>query len=153
MKREEKLKKMGLILPDAPTPIASYLPYKIAGNMLYISGQGPIYNGKQMYTGKVGGTCSMEDGYEAAKYCALNLLAQMKAAVGDLDRIQEIVNLKGFVSSEDDFHCQPAVINGASDLLVELFGESGRHTRCALGVNSLPTDIPVEIELIAELNG
>ncbi|SNS91038.1 Enamine deaminase RidA, house cleaning of reactive enamine intermediates, YjgF/YER057c/UK114 family [Anaerovirgula multivorans] len=150
---EEKLKQLGITLPEAPQPIASYVPAKVIGNMVYISGQGPIINGIQMYTGKVGKECTKEEGYQAARLCGLNLIAQLKKVIGDLDRVKEIVHLKGFIASTTDFFEQPTVINGASDLMIEIFGEAGKHTRCALGTNVLPTDIPVEIELVVEIKG
>ncbi len=150
---EKQIESLGITLPEAPQPIASYVPAKVIGNMVYISGQGPIINGTQMYTGKVGDKCTKEDGYEAAKMCGLNLIAQLKKAIGDLDRVKQIVHLKGFVASTTDFFEHPAVINGASDLMLEVFGEAGKHTRCALGTNVLPTDIPVEIELVVEIKG
>lgn len=148
---EKKLEELGIELPTPPTPVASYTSFKIIGKMLYISGQGPIINGKQMSTGKVGIDCTLEEGYESAKYCAYNLLAQMKKAVGDLDKIKQIVHLKGFVASANDFYDQPKVINGASDVMVQVFDEKGVHTRCALGVNVLPTNITTEVELIVEI--
>jgi len=148
---ENRLKELGIELPTPPTPIASYTSYKTVGNLLFVSGQGPIINGQQLFTGKVGKERTAEEGYQSAKYCAYNLLAQMKKAVGDLDNIEEIVHLKGFVASADDFYGQPQVINGASDLMMEVFGDKGKHTRCALGVNVLPTDITTEVELIARI--
>lgn len=148
---EKRLEELNIILPDEPLPVASYVSTKIIGNMVYISGQGPILNGKQMFTGKLGAECSKEEGYEAAKICGLNLIAQLKKAIGDLDKVKEIVHLKGFVASAADFYEQPAVINGASDLMIKIFGDAGRHTRCALGTSVLPTNIPVEIELVVEL--
>lgn len=148
---EKKLEELGIELPEPPTPVASYTSYKIVDKMLYISGQGPVINGEQLFTGKVGSDCTLEDGYQSARYCGYNLLAQMKKAVGDLDNIKQIVHLKGFVASADDFFGQPQVINGASDLMLEIFGEAGIHTRCALGVNVLPTNITTEVEIVAEL--
>lgn len=148
---ERKLQEMGIELPVPPTPVASYTSYKTVGKMLYISGQGPVINGEQMSTGKVGSECTEEEGYQSARYCAYNLLAQMKKAVGDLDQVKQIVHLKGFVASADDFFGQPQVINGASDLMLEVFGENGIHTRCALGVNVLPANITTEVELVVEL--
>ena len=151
MKVEKRLEELNIQIPEPPTPIASYTSFKIIGKMLYISGQGPIINGEQMSTGKVGLDITLEEGYQSARYCGLNLLAQMKKAVGNLDNIKQIVNLKGYVASADDFYGQPQVINGVSDLMVEVFGDNGVHSRCALGVNVLPTNISTEVELIAEL--
>ena len=149
---EKKLAELGILLPDAPAAVATYVPFKIAGNMLYISGQGPIVSGRLKYTGKVGATLSPEEGYQSARLCALNLLAQMKKAVGNLDKIVQIVRLTGYVASADDFYEQPKVINGATDLLALVFGPAGIPTRCALGVNVLPFDTPTEVELIAEIS-
>ena len=151
MKPEEKLAAMGIELPQAPTPIATYVPCKQSGNLVYVSGQGPIIDGKQLFTGKVGAAVTQEQGYEAAKACGINILAQLKKFLGELDRVKQIVHIKGFVASADDFTAQPSVINGVSDLMVDVFGEAGRHTRCALGTNVLPTDIPVEVEMVVEV--
>ena len=151
MKIEDKIKALGIDLPSAPEPIANYIPCLQSGNLVFVSGQGPIINGKQLYTGKVGAEVTREEGYEAARACCINLLSQLKLFLGDLDKIKRVVHIKGYVASADDFTNQPAVINGASDLLVEIFGEAGRHTRCALGLNVLPTDIPVEVEMIVEV--
>ncbi|GHT75954.1 hypothetical protein FACS1894124_7900 [Spirochaetia bacterium] len=151
MNIENRLKELGIDLPAPPSPIASYLPCKQAGNLVFVSGQGPIIDGKQMYTGKAGADLSVEEAAEAAKLCGLNLLSQLKKFLGDLDRVKGIVHVKGFVACTADFEAQPQVINGVSNLMVEVFGEAGRHTRCALGTNALPTNIPVEVELIAEV--
>lgn len=148
---EKKLEELGIVLPEAPAPVATYVPYRIAGNMLYISGQGPMMNGKIMYTGRLGANLSVEDGWQAARLCALNLLAQMKSAVGDLDNIRQIVRVTGYVASADTFTEQPRVINGATDLLAKVFGPSGIPARCAVGVNVLPFDTPTEVDLIAEI--
>lgn len=148
MKVEENLKKAGITLPVPPLPVASYVPAKQIGNLVYVSGQGPIIDGKQLFTGKVGAECDIQQGQEAAKACGINLLAQLKQYLGDLDRVEQVVHLKGFVACADDFYEQPAVMNGASDLMITAFGESGKHTRCALGTNVLPGNIPVEVELI-----
>ncbi len=152
MKIEEKIAALGIELPVAPSPIATYVPCKrFGGNLVYVSGQGPIINGKQLYTGKVGAEVSREQGYEAARACGINILSQLKRFLGDLDAIKQIVHIKGFVASADNFTAQPSVINGISDMMVEIFGEAGRHSRCALGVNVLPADIPVEVEMIVEV--
>lgn len=148
---EEKLRELGIDLPIAPAPIANYIGVKQSGNQVFVSGQGPIINGKQMFTGKVGKEVTKDEAYQAARYCGINLLSQLKAFLGDLDRVKQIVHIKGFVASTTEFTDQPGVINGCSDLLGEVFGECGRHTRCALGTNVLPTDIPVEIEMIVEI--
>lgn len=149
---EEKLRKLGIELPETPAPIANYLGVKQAGTLVFISGQGPIINGKQLFTGKVGREVTPEEGYEAARACGINLLAQLKTFLGDLDKVKQVLHVKGYVASDDNFTNQPAVINGCSDLMVEAFGEEkGKHSRCALGMNVLPTDIPVEIEMIVEV--
>ena len=152
MKIEQRIAELGIELPDPPSPGATYTTCKQSGNLVFVSGQGPIIGGRQMFTGKLGGAVSLEEGYQSARYCGVNLLAQLKRFLGDLDRVKQVVHLKGFVASTDDFTMQPAVINGASDLMVEVFGDAGRHTRCALGTNVLPTDIPTEVELIVEVS-
>jgi len=150
---EKKLEELGFVLPVATKPLGSYVPYKIVGNMVHLSGQGPFVDGRSIYSGKVGGAVSQDQGYEAARVCALNLLAQLKAAAGSLNNVKQIVSVKGYVACESNFTGHPSVINGASDLLVAVFGEAGKHVRCALGTNVLPVDIPVEIEIVAELKG
>jgi enamine deaminase RidA (YjgF/YER057c/UK114 family) len=151
MLTEQKLAELGITLPEAPAPVATYVPWKIVGNMLYVSGQGPMANGKVLYTGKLGVNLTVEEGYQSARYCAFNLLAQMKKAVGDLDRIVQIIRLTGYVASADTFTQQPKVINGATDLLFQVFGQAGIPTRCAVGVNVLPFDTPTEVDLMAEI--
>ena len=151
MNIENRIESLGIKLPVPPVPVATYAVCKQSGNLVFVSGQGPIIEGKQMYTGKVGREVSREEGYQAARYCGINLLAQLKNYLGDLDKVKQVVHLKGFVASDSDFTEQPSVINGSSDLMVEVFGEAGRHTRCALGTNVLPTDIPVEVELVVEI--
>lgn len=148
---EKRIEELGIKLPTAPTPIASYVPIKVIDKILYISGQGPIINGKQMYTGKIGSEYTKEEGYEAARLCGFNLIAQLKQALGNLDNIKQVIHIKGYVASTNDFYNQPFVINGVSDLMVEVFGEKGKHTRCALGTSVLPTNIPVEVEMMVEV--
>lgn len=150
---EERISQMGLELPDALIPQASYVPCVQVGNLLFLSGQGTMYQGERRYTGKVGCEVSEEEGYQAARICALNLLAQMKKHLGSLDKVKRIVHLKGFVASDPDFFRQPAVINGASDLMEMVFGEAGKHSRTAIGTAVLPGNISVEVELIAEVEG
>ena len=145
---EQRIRELGIELPEAPVPVASYVPCKQAGELLFISGQGPIINKVQAYTGKVGKELTEEEGKDAARLCGLNLLAQIKKFLGDLDRVEEVLNIRGFVASSDSFYNQPQVLNGVSDLMVQVFGERGRHTRCALGTNVLPGNIPVEVEMI-----
>jgi len=151
MKIEERLKELGIELPEAPQPVAAYIPCKKSGNLVFVSGQGPSLNGKETPLGKVGSDLTVEEGYQSARACGLNLLAQLKKFLGDLDYIKGIVHVKGFVASENTFYSQPKVVNGVSELMVEVFGEAGKHTRCAVGVNVLPGNTPVEVELIAEV--
>jgi enamine deaminase RidA (YjgF/YER057c/UK114 family) len=150
MKIENKLKEIGLKIPEVPKPAAEYIPAKIVGNLVF-SCQGPMKDGKYIYVGRVGKEVSLEEGYETAKICALNCLAAIKVVIGSLDRIDEIISLKGFVNSSLDFYRQPEVINGASELIVKIFGEKGKHTRCALGTSVLPDNIPVELEMIVSI--
>jgi len=151
MKIEEKLKELHIELPEAPQPLAAYVPCKKSGNLVFVSGQGPSLNGKETPLGKVGSDLTVEEGVQAARFCGLNLLAQLKKFLGDLDCVKSIVHIKGFVASAEAFYAQPKVVNGVSELMVEVFGEAGKHTRCALGANALPGNIPVEVELIAEV--
>ena len=151
MKIEEKIKKMGIEIPEVAKPVASYVPFRRVGNLIYISGQDCRVNGKLKYEGKVGRDVTEEEAYEAARITAINLLAILKSAIGNLDKVVKIVNLHGFVNSADGFVRQPMVINGASDLLLEVFGEKGKHSRCALSANELPFNTPVEIEMIVEV--
>lgn len=151
MSVEAKLQQMGLELPEAPTPVAAYIPAKRVGDLVFVSGQIPLKDGKIAYTGKVGAERTQEEGYEAAKLCALNALAAVKALVGSLDVIEGIVQVRGFVNCTPDFQNHPEVINGASELLVELFGERGRHARAAVGASSLPRDVTVEVEMVVRV--
>lgn len=151
MTPEAKLEALGLTLPPVSAPIGSYVTCKRQGNLLYLSGAGPIVQGEVLYKGKVGAEITPDVGYEAAKVSALNLIANLKAELGDLSKVKSIVKLLGLVACADGFYGQPGVINGASDLLFEVFGEKGRHARSAIGVYSLPMNIPVEIEMIVEV--
>jgi enamine deaminase RidA (YjgF/YER057c/UK114 family) len=155
-KVEDKLKEMGLELPASPAPVANYVRAVQTGNLVYLAGHGPARSGDgYAFVGKVGRDLTTEQGYAAARSVALNLLASLKEAIGDLDRVRRIVKMLGMVNCTEDFYEQPHVINGASDLLVELFGERGRHARSAVGMQSLPGtargSIPVEIEIIVEV--
>ncbi len=149
---EDKLAQLGVTLPDSPSPIANYVPAVRTGNLLYLSGVGPAAkpDGK-VPAGKVGSDLTVEEGYEAARLVGINLLARLKAELGDLDRVTRVVKLLSMVNSAPDFTQPPAVANGCSDLLVEVFGEKGRHARSAVGMAALPNDIPVEIEMIVEV--
>ena len=150
-KIEARLEELGLTLPESPSPMANYVSVQRTGNLLFFSGAGPIKDGKPAITGTLGKELSVEEGYEAAKLTALNLLSVLKKTIGDLDKVKQIIKLLAFVASTNDFNKQPAVINGASDLLVEVFGDRGRHARSAIAANVLPFSIPVEIEMIVEI--
>lgn len=148
---EAKLQELGITLPAVPAAIANYVPAVRSGNHVFLAGQiakGP--DGK-FVTGKVGRDLTIEQGADVARTCAIQLIAALKAEVGDLSKVKRIVRVGGFVNCTDDFTNQPKVINGASDLLVAVFGDAGRHARAAVGVNSLPAGAPVEVELVAEL--
>lgn len=148
---EEKLKELGIEIPEAPKPLASYIPAAISGNLVYTAGQVPLEGGKLNYTGLVGKDISIEDAQKAAKVCAINCLSVIKSVIGDLNKIERILKLTVFVASSDGFVDQPKVANGASDFIVEVFGEKGKHVRSAVGVSGLPINAPIEIEMIAEL--
>jgi enamine deaminase RidA (YjgF/YER057c/UK114 family) len=148
MTPEQKLQKLGLVLPPVPVPVANYVPFRLAGNMLYISGQGPRQDDGSYITGRLGRDMGVEAGYAAARLTGLQLLAVAKSAVGELSRIEAVIKLLGMVNAEPDFGDQPKVINGCSDLLVEVLGEAGRHARSAVGMGSLPNRMAVEIEAI-----
>ena len=150
---EEKINKLGIILPNAAAPVGSYVAAKIIGKLLYISGQISINDKGELIKGKLGKDLKTEDGYEAAKRCALSIVAQAKKACqNDLNKIKSCVKLTGFVNSTEDFIEQPKVINGASDLIVSVFGNAGMHTRAAVSTNSLPLGVSVEVDAIFELN-
>ena len=151
MQAETKIKEIGYTLPEMSPPKAMYIPVKQLGNALFVSGQIPMLDGKVMYSGKVGETCSLEDAQEAARICILNARAALKHYLGDLDRIKNIVKLQAFVNSKIGFDQQHIVVNAASQLLYDVLGEKGRHARTAVGTNQLPMDVTVEIELIAEI--
>jgi enamine deaminase RidA (YjgF/YER057c/UK114 family) len=151
MGAEERLREMGIDLPAAPQPVASYVPVVVAGRLAFVAGQVPVAEGKLMWAGRLGAELGIEAGAEAARRCALQGLAALKAELGSLDRVQRIVRVGVYVASAENFTDQPKVANGASDLLVEVFGEAGRHARASVGVNELPLGAPVEVELIAEV--
>lgn len=148
---EERVAELGLELPDVVAPQASYVPTAGAGSLVYTAGQLPFVGGRLPATGKVGAEISPEQGAELARTCALNVIAALKAEVGELSRVVRIVKVVGFVASAHDFYDQPEVINGASDLLGEVFGDAGKHARSAVGVAALPRNAPVEVEAIAEV--
>ncbi|QXJ23143.1 RidA family protein [Actinomadura graeca] len=148
---EERIGELGLELPEVVAPLASYVPTARTGSLVYTAGQVPMVKGELTLTGKVGADVTAEQAAEQARICALNAIAALKAEVGELSRIVRIVKVVGFVASSPDFHGQPQVINGASDLLGEVFGDAGKHARSAVGVAVLPRDAVVEVEVIAEV--
>jgi enamine deaminase RidA (YjgF/YER057c/UK114 family) len=148
---EEKLKEMGIEIPEAPKPLAAYIPAVKTGNLVMTAGQLPMVNGKLILEGKVGSDVTVEEAEEAAKQCAVNCLSVIKAEIGSLDKIKRIVKIAAFVNSADGFTAQPKVANGASEFVVEVFGDAGKHVRSAVGVNELPINAPVEIEMIVEV--
>ena len=146
-----RLSELGITLPRAPKPVASYAPFVISGTLIHVSGQVPLEQDGIKFKGKLGKDFDVAEGQAAARLCGLNILAQLNGALeGDLDRIVRIVRLGGFVNCTDNFVEQPQVINGASDLMLEVFGEAGRHARAAVGVNALPVGVAVEIDAVAE---
>jgi enamine deaminase RidA (YjgF/YER057c/UK114 family) len=147
-KVEARLTSLGIVLPEAPAPVANYVPAYLAGNLLFISGQVSKATDGSIVTGRLGAGLTTEQGREAARLCALAILAQAKAAIGELDRIAQVVKLTGFVNAAPEFAEHPQVINGASDLMVEVLGDNGRHTRAAVGVSSLPMGCAVEVDAI-----
>ena len=151
-KVEARLSELGIKLPEVAAPVANYVGYVKAGNLVFVSGQVPIKDGKFLFQGKLGAAVSLEDGQSAAKLCAINIIAQLKAACdGDLDRVKRIVKLGGFVNSTPDFTDQPKVVNGASDLMVAVFGDKGKHARAAVSAGSLPMGVAVEVDAVAEI--
>lgn len=148
---EAKLAEMGIQLPEAPAPVAAYVPFKKTGNLVFVSGQIPFKNGELIAQGRLPVEVSPEIGVECARQCVLNGLAVVKAAVGNLNRVRQVVRVGCFVASEPGYHEQPKIANGASELLVEIFGEAGRHARAAVGSIDLPLGVPVEIEFIFEV--
>ena len=148
---EEKIKALEITLPNPPTPAGSYIPAVKTGNLLFISGQIPMEEGKVLFTGKVSDD-NLETAQKSAKMCAINLLAQMKRELGNLDKVTRIVRLSGFVNSDPEFYQHPKVINAASDLIFEIFGDKGKHSRIAVGVTCLPLNSMTEIDAIVEFS-
>lgn len=149
---EKRIQELGITLPESPQPIANYVPAVRTGNLLFVAGLGPAARPDGTTpNGKIGKDLTQEEGYEAARLVGVNLLARLKSSLGDLDRVSRIVKLLSMVNCAPEFTQQPAVANGCSDLLVEVFGERGRHARSAVGMSSLPNDIPVEIEMVVEV--
>jgi len=152
MSPEKKLKELGIELPEAPTPIGSYIPALRTGNLVFLSGILPLRQGKLIKQGKVGKDLSLDEAREEARAATINALSVLKAHIGSLDKIKRCIKITGYVASDPDFVEQPKVLNAASDLLFEIFGESGRHVRAAVGVNVLPLNSPLEIEFIFEVS-
>jgi enamine deaminase RidA (YjgF/YER057c/UK114 family) len=149
---DARLKQLGIVLPAAPAAAGGYVPWLRTGNLVFIAGQGPVVDGQMRYTGQVGRDLDVAGGQDAARIVALNVLAQVRAALdGDLDRVRRCVRLAGHVASAEGFYQQPEVLNAASDLMVAVFGEAGRHTRLAVGANALPRNMTVEIEAVFEV--
>lgn len=148
---ETRLKELGLDLPDPPRPVGAYAPAVIAGDLLYLSGTTCYKDGRPLFVGRVGAELSLEEGYSAARQTMLNLLAVIRAELGSLSRVEQVVRVTGYVNSAAEFDQQPSVINGASDLLEALFGERGKHARTSIGVSALPGHIPVEIEMVVKI--
>ena len=151
MGADARLKELGITLPEPAKPIANYIPSVRVGNLLFLAGHGPLRDGKATARGKLGKDLSVEDGYKVAREVGLNLLASARAALGSLDKVKRVVKVLGMVGSADGFTDQPKVLNGFSDLMVEVFGENGRHARSAVGMAELPMGIPVEVEMILEV--
>lgn len=151
-KIDARLQELAITLPEPPVPVASYLPYVVSGNQATIAGQVTLEDGKVKYVGRLGDTISIEDGEAATRLCALNVLAQLKAACGgDLDRVTKVIRLNAFFNATPEFLDHPRVMNAASDLMAEIFGDSGRHTRVGVGVTSLPLGVPVELDGVFEI--
>ena len=148
----ENIKKLNLEIPDAPAPVGAYVAFKKVGNLLYISGQLPISNEGKIIKGKIGKDLTLEDGQKASKFCAINIIAQVKKALnGDLDKVKNCIKITGFVNSTEDFINQPKVINPASEASSSIFGDKGKHARAAISTNSLPLGAAVEIDAILEI--
>lgn len=150
-KIEKRLEELGIVLPEAPNAMANYVVVQRADNVLYFSGASPMKDGKPTMTGILGRDLTIEEGYEGARQAGLLLISQLKKAVGDLDNVEQIIKVFGIVASSDDFYDHPAVINGTSDLFVEVFGEKGKHARSAIGTSVLPWKLPVEVEMIVKV--
>lgn len=148
---EDKLKELGLTVPDVAKPVAAYVPAVRCGDHVYTSGQIPLVKGEVKYKGKLGQELTVEDGYEAAKICALNCLAAVKSVAGSLDNVEKIIKIVGFVNSAAGFTDQPKVVNGASELVGKVFGAAGEHARSAVGVSELPLGVAVEVEMIVKV--
>lgn len=150
---EAKILELGYQIPEAPKPLAAYIPALAINNLVFTAGQLPVVSGELKYQGKVGQDISLEEAKTGAEYCALNCLSVVKSVIGTLDKIERIVKLTVFINSADGFISQPAVANGASELMVKIFGDAGKHVRSAVGVNELPLNAAVEVEMIVQIKG
>jgi len=150
-KVEDRLKSLGMVLPEVPAPLAAYIPAKKTGQVIFTAGQLPLLNGELICKGLLGQDVDVEQAYQAARICTLNALAAIKGVVKDLDQVVQVIRVVGYVASTSNFTQQPAIVNGASELLLEIFGEVGKHARSAVGVASLPLNASVEIELTVEV--
>jgi len=150
MRIEQELEKLGFVLPT-PKPVAAYIPAVRVGELVFTAGQGPTIGGVPKFTGKLGRDLTEDQGYKAAQLCVVNCLACVKSVIGDLDKVEQVVKLLGFVACVDGFTRQPWVMNGASELLITLYGDRGKHARSAIGTNQLPLDIPVEVEIVVRV--
>ena len=149
---EENIKQLGIEIPDMPAALANYVPFKVSDSIVYVSGQAPVKNGKLIYKGKVGKDISIDEGIKAAELCCVNIIAALKKSInGDWNRLETFLKLGGFVNCNNNFYDQPKIINGASDLLVNIFGDQGKHARFAVGSNALPMNISVEIDAIIKI--
>lgn len=150
-KVEERIRELGYELPNAPKPVASYVPITKVGNLLFISGQGATKDGETVMKGHIGAELTIQDGYKAAELCAINAISVLRDEIGDLDKVKKIIKVLGFVNSAPGFDKQPLVINGFSDFIEKIFGENGKHARSAISANELPFGTPVEVEMIVEI--
>ena len=149
---EKNIKELGITIPELPVALANYVPFKIINKLMFVSGQAPVKDGSMQYTGKVGKDISIEDGIKAAKLCSINIISALKNGIeDDWDRLDSFVKLGGFANCLSDFTDHPKIINGASDFLVQIFGDQGKHTRFAVGSNSLPMNIAVEVDAIIKI--
>lgn len=151
MNVDERLKELGIELNAGPAPVGNYLPYRFSGNLIYLSGSICLSDGKMQYVGAVGRECSVDEGYAAARLCAVNQLSILKDAMGDLNRVKKMISLTGFVWAVEGFVDSPKIINGASDLFVAVFGENGKHSRAAVAVSGLPAGSTVEVQTVFEI--
>ena len=149
---EQNIKQLGIEIPDMPAALANYVPFKLSDSIVYVSGQAPVKNGELIYKGKVGEDVTVDDGIKAAELCCVNIISALKKSInGDWNRLDSFLKLGGFVNCNNNFYDQPKIINGASDLLVKIFGDQGKHARFAVGSNSLPMNISVEIDAIIKI--